>query len=100
MHQKYGKDGLVCMSVTVDDKEEMKAALSFLQKVNATFPNFLLNEDVEVWQTRWNINGPPAVFVFDRAGRRAAKFDTSDPDKPYGHEDVEKVVRQLLQGAE
>jgi len=36
------------------------------------------------------------VFVFDRDGRRAGKFDTSDPDKPYTYADVEALVKELL----
>ena len=39
---------------------------------------------------------PPAVFVFDRKGRRAGKFDTDDPDKGFKYEDVENLVQGLL----
>jgi hypothetical protein len=36
------------------------------------------------------------VFVFDRQGRRAAKFDSEDPEKPLSYEDVKKLVPKLL----
>jgi hypothetical protein len=39
------------------------------------------------------------VFVFDRQNHRAAKFDTSDPDKPYTSEDAENVVDKLLRAS-
>jgi hypothetical protein len=96
MHERYAKDGLVCISVSVDELKRQDAALAFLKETKATFANYLLDEETDLWQTKWDINAPPAVFVFDRANRRAAKFDTSDPDKPYSYDDVERVVKKLL----
>jgi peroxiredoxin len=96
MQRKYAKDGLVVMTVTVDSPDRKDAALKFLRDEKATGPNFLLDEESEFWQTKWKINGPPAAFVFDREGKRARKFDSDDPDKPYDHMDVEKVVKELL----
>jgi len=96
MQRKYAKDGLTVITVSVDEPAKSGDALKFLQKINGPGPNFLLNEKVEFWQKKWKINGPPAAFVFDRDGKRAMKFDSDDPDKPYDHEDVEKVVKELL----
>jgi len=96
MQRKYAADGLVVVTVSVDEAGRKDAALKFLRDKNVSGPNFLLDEKVEFWQKRWKINGPPAAFVFDREGKRAAKFDSDDPDKPYDHEDVEKVVKDLL----
>ena len=96
MQRKYAADGLVVMTVSVDDPGQREAALKFLQKIKATGPNYLMGEKVEFWQKKWKINGPPASFVFDRDGKRAMRFDSDDPDKPYDHEDVEKVVKDLL----
>ena len=82
--------------MTVDGVDNRKAALDFLKQQGATFPNYLLDEETEFWQNKWDVNGPPAVFVFDRDNRRAAKYDTSDPDKSFTYEDVEKLVQKLL----
>jgi hypothetical protein len=95
MHRKYS-DEIVCMSVSVDEADRKDAALRFLQKQGATFANYWLDEPSTVWQDRFEINGPPAVFVFDQEGAIAQKFDSSDPDKPYTYEDVEILVRELL----
>lgn len=103
MHQKYAREGLACVSVSVDDPAMpamIKAAEGFLLQQKATFANYLLMEEVDVWQERMDLSAPPAVFIFDREGRRAAKFDTSDPDKPFTYEDVEKVVKRLLKTSE
>jgi thiol-disulfide isomerase/thioredoxin len=95
LQQKYGRDGLVCISVSVDPVKRQDAALKFLQKQKAGFPNFLLAEDPPVWPERWNVQGVPVVFVFDREGRRAAKFDNDEPHQ-FTYEDVEKKVKELL----
>jgi thiol-disulfide isomerase/thioredoxin len=96
LHQRYAKDGLVCISVAVDAPKRRDDALKFLTKTNATFANFLIDEKPEVWQDKWKINGPPAVFVFGRDGKRAGKFDSNDPDQHYTYEDIEKLVKDLL----
>lgn len=96
LHERYAKDGLVCMSVSVDPVDRREAALEFLKVQRATFPNFLLDEPGEVWQQRWHTDSVPVVFVFDREGRRAAKFDDHDPNKPLHYADVETLVRELL----
>jgi hypothetical protein len=96
LHQKYAKDGLIAMSVSVDAPEQQGDALKFLQKQQATFANYWIDEKEEFWQGKLEISGPPAVFVFDRQGKRAAKFDTNDPDKTYTYDDIEKLVQMLL----
>ena len=96
MHERYASRGLVCLSVSVDPQDRHAAALAFLQSQRATFANYLLDEANSTWQEKWDINGPPAVFVFDRQGKRAGKFDCNDPEKPYGYDDVAKLVQELL----
>jgi hypothetical protein len=96
MHRRYAADGLVCISVSVDDPKNKAKALAFLAGQRATFPNYWIDEKEDFWQEKWNINAPPAMFVFDRQGRRAARFDHNDPRKNYVHTDVEKLVRLLL----
>ncbi len=102
MHQQYRDKGLVCMSVALDQPEDEKAPApppgvkKFLLKQKATFANYWLDEKPKVWVERWHIQGPPTVFVFDRQGRRAARFDSEEPDKPLKYENVKKLVVDLL----
>jgi len=101
MHKELADRGLVCMSVTVDDpadKEALQRAEAFLKKQNATLANFLLNEPEEVWKKRWDTELVPVIFVFDRQGKRAAKFPVSGPDgiEDVKYADIEKLVRELL----
>jgi len=91
------------MSVAIDPPaEDADAAapppeiLKFLRKKNAIFANYWLDEKPELWMERWRIAGPPTVFVFDRQGKRAGKFNTENADKPWLYEDVKKLVEKLL----
>ena len=100
LHEAKGKDGVVCISISVDEKEKLDLALSYLKKQKATTINYLLDEPGEVWQSKWKVKAVPVVFVFDRKGKLAKKFDNDipEPKKPEGftYEEVNKVVDELL----
>lgn len=97
LHRRYGPDGVVCLSVSVDQPKDAGEALAFLQNQKATFPNYRLEEEVSYWQDKWNIGTIPAVFVFDRDGQRVGKFTREDPENQFTYEgDVEPLVRKLL----
>src|SRR5262249_39682795 len=96
MHQKYAGKGVACVPLSVDAAQDRDAVLKFLQKQKATLANFLLDEPPKVWQEQFGIYGPPAVFVFDRDGKLAGRFDGNDAAKEWSYADVETVVVKLL----
>jgi thiol-disulfide isomerase/thioredoxin len=96
LHEKYASQGLVCISVSLDLVKDRDKVVKFLREKRAAFPNYLLDEEQQFWQEKFDINGPPSLFIFNRDHRRAAKFDHNDPNVTYTHRDVERVVRQLL----
>lgn len=92
MHNKYAKDGLAAVSVSLDDPTDEKAqqrVIDFLRKQKATFTNLVLDEKSEVWQEKLKFDGPPCVFVFDREGKWK-KFESPD------YAEIEKYVVDLL----
>jgi hypothetical protein len=92
MQKKYAKDGVVAISVSVDDPKDKKAmqnVIDFLRKQKAAFTNLVLDEKPEVWQEKLKINGPPCVFVFNRDGPYE-KFESPE------YADIEKYVVKLL----
>jgi hypothetical protein len=96
MHKKYAKNGLVCMSVSVDLVDDKDKAHKFLKSKGATFANYLLDEEeTKVWQDHWDMGGPPAVFVYGRDGKIARRF-VNDADNTFTYADVEKYVKTLL----
>lgn len=95
LHKKYAKDGLLCMSVSLDDTEKRDIALAFLKSKQATFPNYLLDEGEKGWD-KLDIKSIPAVFVFGRDGKLARRFTGDDPDNQFTYADVESFVNALL----
>lgn len=94
MHNKYAKDGLAAISCALDDPNSKKTRdklIKFLEEKKATFTNLWLNEDSDVWQEKLKLDGPPAVFVFDREGKPVKKFMDD-----FTYKDVEKVVAELM----
>jgi hypothetical protein len=97
MHEKYAKDGLVVISVALDDiheePESKDRALKFLKDKKATFTNLLLDEPIDFWQKKFEFVGPPTVYIFNRQGKWIRfKADEADID----HEKIEKLVVEML----
>jgi thiol-disulfide isomerase/thioredoxin len=94
LHEKYAKKGVACVSLSLDLPENKDDALKFLQKQKAGFTNLLLDERSKVWQDHFSILGPPAVFVYDKAGKLAGRFN--EMEKVYTYDDVERLVERLI----
>jgi hypothetical protein len=92
MHKKYAKDGLVAISVSLDELKDKDVALKFLQSKEATFTNLLLNDKVD-WSEKLHFFAPPCYFVFNRQGKWV-QFKAEDGEINYG--DLEKRVREFL----
>jgi thiol-disulfide isomerase/thioredoxin len=93
LHQKHAKDGLVCISLTVDDADDKDRALKFLQAQKATMTNFLIDEPADVWQKKLDATVPPNAIVIGRDGQRVKRFTS---EEPFTYEDVEKLIKPLL----
>ncbi len=99
---------VVCISFNVDydgseaDPPESyrEEVLKFLTGQDARFDNVISSVPNEDFFNRIKLGGPPAVFVYDRAGKLARRFDNSVPKQPeftYA-KDVTPLVEQLLAG--
>lgn len=93
LHQKYAKDGLVCISLTVDDVDDKDRSLKFLRSQKATMINLLIDEPAETWQKKLDATVPPNVFVIGKDGKRVKRFTSAEP---FTYADVEKIVKPLL----
>lgn len=93
LHHRYAKDGLVCISLTVDDKDDKDKSLAFLKKQKATFGNYLIDEEAELWQKKLDVSAPPGILVYDRSGKKVKTFTSEDP---FTYADVEKLIVPLL----
>lgn len=78
LHTQYAGRGLAVISVSVDppdDADARAAARDFLVRQKAGFRNVILTDKADVWQTKWKIDGPPLLFLFDKRGRLAGRWD-------------------------
>ena len=95
LNKKYGKDGLVALSVSLDNAEDKTARAGvdkFLQKKQATFTNLIAQGDPDEWYNSLKIGGIPCVFVFDRENRRVKKLVGEQVD----YKAIEAEVAKLL----
>jgi len=98
MHHKYGKDGLVAVSVSLDppaDAKQLKRVEEFLEKQKATFTNLVLDAPAEEYQKKLRFDGPPCIYLFDRTNRIVGKWPVNVEEAvDYGA--IEKRVIELL----
>jgi thiol-disulfide isomerase/thioredoxin len=75
---QHAKDGVVFISLTVDEPEDQAKALEFLKKNKATFQNFILEDkdrNEKPGDAKLYHSAPPIVHVFDRTGKKVAEYE-------------------------
>jgi thiol-disulfide isomerase/thioredoxin len=94
LHNKLAKDGFFAISLSLDELEDgvKDRVLDFLKQKQATCTNLILDEKPEVWQKKFQVEGPPLVIVFNRKGELVKKF----VDKEVEYDKIEALVKKLL----
>ena len=95
LSDKYRGDGLVVVSVSLDDPAEPGAkdkVAKFLGAQHATGSHVILDEKPAAWQEKLKIDCPPCVYVFNRQGALEQKFT----DQAVDYAAIEKLVAELL----
>ena len=101
MNKKYGDKGLTVISLSLDqpdDAKQVAEAKKFLEDSGATFTNFLLNEEAGAAFDKLNVNGVPAVFVYDSSGKEVRRYTGDDTKNQFTYDEVEKDIVALLEG--
>lgn len=99
MGRELGPERLACVSLSLDfdgigkPEEKQAKVLKFLERFGATFDNVLASEEADAVMQRLDFYAPPAVFVYDRAGKLSKKFGV---DGPFTYVDVRQQVDTLL----
>ena len=96
LQHKFGKDGLVCMTVSMDRGEARKGTLPHLQELNCDLVNFLQaeGETVEAWDAVFGCCGIPSVVIYGRNGKQAASIAMMDT--PIDLASIEKALMKEL----
>ncbi len=98
MHRRYRDHGVRFVSLSVDNREDQAAveeARRFLQRQNASFDNYLLDENILKAFEKLDILGIPAVFLYDRDGRRRYRLTGDDPRRQFTEKDIEAALQSL-----
>ena len=99
LHQKYKHLGVQFVSMNLDDHTDqpsLQNAEKFLQKMNAEFDNFWMNENLMAAFERLELIGIPAVIIYDQAGNERYRLTGDDPNNQYSGKDIEKAIQTLL----
>jgi thiol-disulfide isomerase/thioredoxin len=99
LHRKYGPAGLTVVSVSMDDPDAEADALKFLEQQKAQFTNLRSRQGAEAEAVEaFDIDGGaiPHFKLYDRTGKLHKKFVSGDDAKPFGPQDIEAAVRELL----
>jgi thiol-disulfide isomerase/thioredoxin len=95
LHDKYAKDGLVAVTVQVDEnpKDREKGA-KWLRDNKVPAINVTLDESMELANKKMRLDTFPTLFVFNRDGK-FVQFPKQNEDK-IDPEEVDKLVKDFL----
>jgi thiol-disulfide isomerase/thioredoxin len=95
MQQKYAKEGLQVVTVSVDDVTDpdiRERVQAYLRQMKANTRNLLLAEKPEVWIAKLKMNSVPSMFLFDQQGRLINRWTGNEIDLS----GIEKRIVDLL----
>ncbi len=101
MHHKYADQGLVAVSLSLDEADSPKkvaAATAFLKAKKAVFTNLILDEKMDDAFEKLDIGAIPAVFLYTPDGKLLKRFTLDDVDNLFTYEQVEAFVKDYLGG--
>ncbi len=102
LSRKYGgRSGIKFISMSLDDRSDpgaLEQARRFLIQQNATLDNYRMDEIMTDAFDKLDIQGIPAVFIYDREGNLRYRLTGDDPNHQFTNDDVDRAVETLLAG--
>lgn len=99
-HDSYSGQNVQFVSICLDDPSDIDAvetAELFLQQNQATFTNYLMDENALDAFEKFDLLGIPAVFVYDRSGILQFRLTGDDPRNQFTEADVERAILELME---
>lgn len=99
LYQRYKDKNISFISMNLDDREDsdsLVAANRFLKKMNATFENYHMDENLMLTFEQLDLIGIPAVFIYDQHGKEYIRLSGDDPNNQFTKDDVEQAILTLL----
>ncbi|HWG45305.1 MAG TPA: TlpA disulfide reductase family protein [Gemmataceae bacterium] len=95
MHKKYGKDGFVALSVSLDEIAESRGEVdAFLAKKQATMTNLISEGKQDEWYKNLGIDAVPCVYVFNQENRFVKKLVGEKVDYKVIDAEVAKMLKK------
>lgn len=99
LSHRYADRGVQFISTSLDDPTDNEAiayAREFLVEQHATFPNYLINENITDTFEGLDLMSIPAVFIYGRDGELRYRLTADDPNNQFTDQDVEDAIEGLL----
>lgn len=96
---KYSDKGVQFVSLNLDDRnsqEEILLANAFIDRMNADFPHYFMDENMMDAFDKLNFMSIPVVLIYDKAGQKRYQLSGDNPNNQFTDEDVEAAVITLL----
>ncbi len=100
LYHRYQGRGVRFVSMCLDeytDKPAIDRAQQFLKKSQATFENYLMDENLMKAFEWLDLIGIPAVIIYDREGNERFRLTGDNPNKQFTDEDIEAAINKLIQ---
>ena len=85
--------------MNLDDREDtksLKIADKFLQKMNANFDHYRMDENLLYAFEKIDLIGIPAVLIYDSKGNEQYRLTGDNPNKQFTEKDIEEAIINLL----
>ena len=99
LHRKYNSEKITFVSLNLDDREDfesLSAANLFLDKMNADFEHYHMDENLMLTFEKLDLIGIPAVLIYDQQGIEQFRLTGDNPNKQFTEDDIEKAIQMLL----
>ena len=99
MHNKYANQGVQIVSMNLDDRGDaasLTAANRFLQRINARFPNYHMDENLMQAFEMLDLIGIPVVLIYDRKGKQRYRLTGDNPYNQFTDKDIEIAIQHLI----
>jgi len=93
----YKDKGLVVISVSVDEPEELPAVAKFLIEKGADFQNVITEYGMKaIDEFDVDNGGVPCYWIYNREGKRVERISPGDPTKKFSPHQIDDAVIRLL----
>ena len=99
LHNKYKNQNVEFVSMNLDDREDTKSlelAEKFLQKMEANFDHYRMDENLLYAFEKIDLIGIPAVLIYGSKGNEQYRLTGDNPNKQFTEKDIEEAIIDLL----